>query len=124
MICHNVVDVGFASQGTEGVQQFGAKLRENISFEYLGAMQMIVPCPSTLGGSITKAVSQSLSAPSSSLSTDTCVSLILIDRNSPVLKENTFPNKTRLEEECFFTAEMPTKRWQISWARHHSEVRD
>lgn len=30
IICHNIVSVGFASQGTEGVQQFGAKLKENI----------------------------------------------------------------------------------------------
>lgn len=30
IICHNIVSVGFASQGTEGVPQFGAKLKENI----------------------------------------------------------------------------------------------
>ena len=41
-VTNYIVRVGFASQDTKAVQQCGAKLQENILFEYERAMQTIV----------------------------------------------------------------------------------
>lgn len=46
---------------------------------------------------------------SSSLLTEVYGSLICMDGNGAVLKENTFPHKPQIVEECFFRSEMPTQ---------------
>lgn len=44
---------------------------------------------------------------SSGLLTEAYGSLIHIDGNGAILKENTFPHKPRTAEECFFISEIP-----------------
>lgn len=46
---------------------------------------------------------------SSSLLTEVYGSLICMDKNGAVLKENTFPYKLGIAKECFFTSKMPTQ---------------